>query len=96
MLHLTGRIALGVDVGDLLELERALEGDGEVDAASQEQKIGGAKELAREIFVKGIVGKNAFQLAGQTEEFLDQAPRGVRVEHLAGLGQIHGQDEQAR
>ena len=41
MLHLARRITFGVDVGNLLELERAFEGDGEVYAAAQEQEIGG-------------------------------------------------------
>ena len=39
VLHLAGGIALGVDIGDLLELERALEGDGVVDAAAQEEEV---------------------------------------------------------
>ena len=46
MLHLAGGVALGVDVGDLLELERALEGDGVVDAAAEEEEIArGGEEL---------------------------------------------------
>ena len=39
MLHLAGGVALGVDVGDLLELERALERDRVVQAAAQEQRV---------------------------------------------------------
>ena len=39
VLHLAGGIALGVDVGDLLQLERALEGDGVVDAAAQVEEV---------------------------------------------------------
>src|SRR5207247_5665899 len=35
VLHLRGGVALGVDVGDLLELERALERDREAHAAAQ-------------------------------------------------------------
>ena len=42
MLHLAGRIALGVDVADLLELERTLQGDRIVDATAQEDHILGA------------------------------------------------------
>ena len=39
VLHLAGRIALGVDVGDLLELERALHGDREHDAPPEEEEV---------------------------------------------------------
>ena len=39
VLHLAGGVALGVDVGDLLELERAFEGDGVVDAAAEEEEV---------------------------------------------------------
>ena len=39
MLHLAGRIAFGVDVGDLLQLQRAFQRDREVDAAAEKQKI---------------------------------------------------------
>ncbi len=41
--HFARWITFGVDVGNLLELERAFEGDGEVDAAAEKQKIGGAE-----------------------------------------------------
>ena len=40
MLHLGGRVALGVDVGDLLELERPLEGDREEGQAPEEEEVG--------------------------------------------------------
>ena len=39
MLDLAGGVAFGVDVGDLLEFERALEGDGVVDAAAEEEEV---------------------------------------------------------
>jgi len=40
VLHLARRVAFGVDVGDLLQLEGALESDGVVDAAAQVQEVG--------------------------------------------------------
>src|SRR5712664_115562 len=43
MLDLGRRVPLGVDVGDLLELERALERHGEVDAAAEVQSIAGVR-----------------------------------------------------
>ena len=45
VLHFAGGIALGMNVGNFLELQRAFEGDGEVDAASEIQEIGVAEEL---------------------------------------------------
>ena len=44
VLHLARRVAFGVDVADLLELERALEGDGVVDAAAEEEEVVGGME----------------------------------------------------
>ncbi len=40
VLHLCGRIALSVDVGDLLELERPFQRDGEIHAPSKIERIG--------------------------------------------------------
>ena len=41
VLHLAGGVALGVDVGDFLELERALERDRVVGAAPEEEDVAG-------------------------------------------------------
>jgi hypothetical protein len=35
VLHLAGGVGVGGDVGDLLELERALEADGQADVAAE-------------------------------------------------------------
>ena len=50
VLHLAGRIAFGVDVGNLLQLQRAFERDGIVDAAAQIQEIGPRVERRRDLF----------------------------------------------
>ena len=47
VLHLAGGVAFGVDVGDLLELERAFEGDGVVDASAEEEEVAGRAEGLR-------------------------------------------------
>ena len=39
VLHLAGRVAFGVDVGDLLQLERALERDRVVDPAPEVEEV---------------------------------------------------------
>src|SRR6266852_1561766 len=41
MLHLAGRIAFGVNVGNFLELQRAFQGDGEVNAFVEATPISG-------------------------------------------------------
>ena len=96
VLHLAGRIAFGVDVGDLLQLERAFERDGEMHAAAEEEEIGGAVQLAAQGFVDGVVGEHGFELAGKAQQLLHQAARRLFVEPSVGLAQVHGQDEQAR
>jgi len=51
--NLAGGVAFGVDVGDLLELECAFEGDGVVDAAAEEEEVVGGVEEAGELFALG-------------------------------------------
>src|SRR2546425_7898322 len=46
MLHLAADVAFGVDVGDLLELERALEGDRKLEPAAEIEEVARAGELA--------------------------------------------------
>ena len=70
VLHFSGGVAFGVDVGDFLQLERAFEGDGIVDAASEKEKIVGALEAFSEIFAGFVVGEDSFELAGDEGEFL--------------------------
>ena len=47
VLHFAGRVALGVNVGDFLELERAFEGDGEMDAAAEVEEVARGGETRR-------------------------------------------------
>ena len=57
VLHLAGGVAFGVDVGDLLELEGAFEGDGVVDAAAEEEEVVGGVEDFGELFALGVEGE---------------------------------------
>ena len=72
MLHLAGGVAFGVDVGDLLELERAFEGDGIVDAAAEEEEVVGGGEGAGEFLalVGDVSERMASSLAGMLESSL--------------------------
>ena len=54
MLHLAGRIAFGVDVGNFLQLQRAFESDGIVNASAEIEEIRVAEKLASELLDGGI------------------------------------------
>jgi hypothetical protein len=74
VLHLAGGVAFGVDVGDFLELERAFEGDGEVDAAAEVEEVAGGGEAGGELLALGGAGaQNLFDLGGDAAELLDEA-----------------------
>ena len=49
VLHFAGRIALGVDVRNLLQLQRAFERDRIVDAAAEKQEVGAVVEPAGDL-----------------------------------------------
>ncbi len=57
VLHLAGGVAFGVDVGDLLELECAFEGDGVVDAAAEEEEVVGGVEELGEVLALVVEGE---------------------------------------
>ena len=48
--HFAGRIALGMDVGNLLELQRAFVGNRHVDAASQIETVANIFQLECQLF----------------------------------------------
>ena len=52
VLHLARRVALGVDVGDFLELERALERDGVMDAAAEVEEVAGIRINLRQLLAR--------------------------------------------
>ena len=54
VLQLAGRIALGVDVGDLLELQRAFESEGIGRAAAEIEHVGRPREIAVERLDPGL------------------------------------------
>ena len=60
MLHLAGRKTLGVNVGNLLELERAFQRDGIVNTAAQKEKILGAIVLFGQLLTLLIAGQKRF------------------------------------
>ena len=72
VLHFAGRIAFGVDVGNFLQLQRAFERDGVVDAAAEIEKIGVAEKLPRELFDFRVALEDVFDLVRNARDFLHQ------------------------
>ena len=96
MLHFAGRIAFRVNVGNLLQLERAFERDREMNAAPKKKKIVRAEQLACQIFVLLIVGQNRFELAGYAHQLMHERTRAVLGQTSAYFGEIEGQNGQRR
>jgi hypothetical protein len=59
VLHLAGRVAFGVDAGDLLELERAFEGDGVMPRPRKRKSLAVWRDLATARLVQELDGKNS-------------------------------------
>ena len=72
VLHFARGVTFRVNVGNFLQLERAFQRDGVVDAATEVEEIGVAEELPGEIFVHaGFFGlQDHFNLVRDTREFL--------------------------
>ena len=63
VLHLAGGIALGVDVGDLLELERALERQREAGAAAEIEHVARLGDLRRDLLDRLVMLQHLVGLA---------------------------------
>ena len=88
VLHLAGGITLGVNVGDLLQLERAFERDRIVDAAAEIEEVGAVVELRRDLFdlLRGL--ERFFEDLRQLHQRVDVlAAFGLR-QRVAHLGQL--------
>jgi len=95
VLHLAGGVAFGVDVGDLLELEGAFEGDGVVDAAAQEEEVAGGGELLGEVAAEVVHrAEDGFNLAGDLGQLGDEVQRGLKRDGLADLREIEREGEE--
>src|SRR5699024_4482880 len=87
VLELPGGEALGVDVGDLLELERALHRGGVADVPAQEQHGGDVLHVLGELLhLRGAV-QDLLDLVGDPLEVRHQGGDLVRVEVAARLGE---------
>ena len=80
MLELAGGIALGMDIADFLELERAFHGQREHGAPAEEQDIGGPRQLMRHIAHAVFHLQGLGDQAGRLEQGLDQSGLLVRAD----------------
>ncbi len=94
VLHLPRGIPLGVDVGDLLQLERALERDGIVDAPPEVQKITSLIEPLRDLLGERIALERLLEEQRQLRQRLEVRPRLVPRQRPANLSEIDRQQVQ--
>ena len=87
VLHFAGGVAFGVNVGDFLELERAFEGDGEMDAAAEVEEVARVGEAGGELLALCGAGlEHFFDLGGNAAELFDELRRTVRRRGGRGAG----------
>jgi len=79
VLHLARRIALGVDVGDLLQLERALERDRVVDAAADVEEVLRLAILLRDPLEQLLAREALADERGNGDEVAHELPPAVGV-----------------
>src|SRR5207237_3168447 len=87
MLHLAGRIAFGMDVGNLFQLQRTLERDRVVDAAAEVQKIGPRVEPGGDLFDLRRNLQRLLQQQRQLQECVDVRLRGFWREDATDLSE---------
>ena len=92
VLHLAGRIAFGVDVGDFLELQRAFERDRIVDAAAEVQEVGAVVELRRDLLdlLRGL--QRVFEDLRQLHQRVDVLAALRRRQRAAHFGELQREE----
>ncbi len=95
MLELAGRIGLGVDVGDFLELERPLHGHRVLGTATEEQRVALLGEQRGHLFHGLVHRQRLLQVARQTPQRLDQLRLDASGQGAAHLADGQGQQQQA-
>ena len=75
VLHLAGRIALGVDVGDLLQLQRAFERDRIVDAAPEVEEVAALIEALGDLLGERLALERLLEQQRQLRQPFEVRPR---------------------
>ena len=94
VLELTGRVGLGMDVGDFLELQRAFQRDRIMPTATEEQRMLPGRELVRPRRDLRLQVQRMLHAAGQVAQFVEVRGFLRGVDASAQLGQHPGQREQ--
>src|SRR4029077_13791025 len=96
VLHFTGRITLGVDVGDFLQLQRAFQSDWIVNSPAEVQKIGVTEKLACEVFDRRVALQDGFDLMWGARKFPHQALGLWGAEFAARLAELQRREHERR
>ena len=88
VLHLAGGIALGVDVGDFLQLERALERDRIVDAAAEIQEVAPLVEALRDLLGHRLALERLLDEQRQLRQRIEVRPGRVGGQRAADLAEV--------
>ena len=88
MLHLTGRVRLGRDVRDLLQLQRALERDRQADVAAEEEEERLLVEPLRDLVDRMVTLEEPLHLRGELPDLVKAELDLVRRQGLARAGKL--------
>ena len=93
MLHFAGGIALGVNIRDFLELQRAFQSNGEMDAPPEIKKVLRFRQVLRHLLINLGIREHLLQFSGDLSQFLDESAGRLRIERAPDLPHIHAEDE---
>ena len=89
MLELTGSVGVRVDVADLLELQAALQREGVVEPAPDEEAALGVDEAAGEVLYLLTVGQTGLDDLTGAEQLGGQAAGLCLTQTTSGVGQMN-------
>ena len=95
VLHLGRRIALGVDVADLLQLQRAFQGGGEIELPAEIEEVVALGVFLRDLAHVVVALERLADLVGQFLELVDDFHAG-REAQMPQPAEIEGQHRQQR
>jgi hypothetical protein len=96
VLHLSGRVGLGRDVGDLLELQRALERDGQADVPSEVEEERCTVMPLGDLLDRMVAVEIRGDLPGQCVHLGDQAGDLGGGERVPDLGELQREEVEER
>ena len=94
VLHLGGRVTLGMDITDLFQFQRALQRHGVVPAAAEIEEVGRISIDPCEVLDLVVLLQHLFYLVGNGFEFLRQHRKLIVAERAFGMGKGEGEERQ--